>query len=392
MAGSALRVVEVADVRESLANKLKTARSLTGMSTRTVAAKLVGRFSISHATIANYESGRSVPPMDVLAALADLYDRPLNWFLERGKSLTGTHYRNLKSRTRVAELHRFEADVQRWIDAYVALERRLNRPLTASITDFRPSRRATPPDLARDVRRKLGIKEDAPISSVVSVLERFGVRVLENPTELRVDGLAAKYGKEYIVVLNPTVSNDRGRMNAAHELAHVLLGDCDTDQAESKEVEQRAFDFASHFLLPNGQLKRAFEGQSMVRLIHFKEQFGISLAAMVYRAEKLGFIKQETAKTLWIEFARRGWKSNEPGQVRPDRATRFEQLIDEALMKGKLSLRELADLAGVRPEAIRERLNFAMGIREDNGPEDEGMEVVKFRREGSTSNGTDNPD
>ena len=76
-------------MRASLANKLKAARTLTGMSTRAVAAMFSRRFPISHATIANYESGRSTPPLDILAALAELYDRPLNWFLEHGKCLTG---------------------------------------------------------------------------------------------------------------------------------------------------------------------------------------------------------------------------------------------------------------------------------------------------------------
>jgi Zn-dependent peptidase ImmA (M78 family)/DNA-binding transcriptional regulator YiaG len=373
MGSQPLRKKKVPDVRESLAEKLSTARALTGMSTRAVAERLKKRFPISHATVANYESGRSVPPMDVLAALADLYERPLTWFLERGRSLSGIRYRNLKSRVRINDLHRFEADVQRWVDAYVAIEARLKQPLKPTITDFEAEPETEASDFARQVRRRLKLDEADPIPSVVEVLEKFGIRVLENPTELRIDGLAAKYDGEYIVVLNPTVSNDRGRLNAAHELAHVLLGDCDKE-GESKE----AFDFGSHLLLPNSQLKRAFEGRSMVRLVQFKERYGISLAAMVYRAEKLGFITKSTAKTLWIEFARRGWKTNEPGRVRPDRATRFEQMIDEVLASGRMSLKEVADLCGVRPEAIRERLNLAMGISGDYASEDGEAAIFKF--------------
>ena len=375
-----LRVHGGEDVRENLANKLKTARSLTGMSTRAVSAKLAKRFAVSHATLANYECGRTVPPMDVLAALAELYERPLTWFLEGGKTLTGVQYRNLKSRVRMSDLHTFEANVQRWIDAYVTLEARLGRSLTKSVSVSFSTRDKLllPDELGRAVRRELNISEDEPISSVVEVLERFGIRVLENPTDLRIDGLAAKYDGEYVVVLNSTVSNDRTRLNAAHELGHVLYGDCDSEEAADKATEQRAFEFASHLLLPNNQLKRAFEGQSMVRLVQFKERFGISLAAMVYRAEQLGFIPKSTAKMLWIEFARRGWKTNEPGTVRPDRATRFEQLIDEAHASRKLSLKELADLAGVRPEAIRERLKYAMGLGSEGIPEDEGMNMLQF--------------
>lgn len=258
------------------------------------------------------------------------------------------------------------------------METRLKKPLQRTIPDFYVASGTGPDDLAREVRRTLQLKDDDPVPSVVEVLEGFGIRVMENPTDLRIDGLAAKYDAEYVVILNPGVSNDRSRLNAAHELAHVLLGDCDKEAAESKDAENAAFEFGSMFLLPNGQLKQAFEGQSMVRLVRFKERFGISLAAMVYRAEKLGFISKPMAKGLWIEFARRGWRTQEPGNVRADRATCFEQLIDEVLATGRMSLKEVADLGGVRPEAIRERLNLAMGIRGDQHPEDEGAHTIKF--------------
>ena len=367
------------DLRDSLAAKLKAARRLAGLSTRAVAAKLGRRFSVSHATIANYENGRSVPPADILACLASLYDRPLNWFLERTKKLEGVQYRNLKSRVRSADLHRFEADVQRWIDAYAAIEASINRPLKVSIKIARIRARAKEPgDLARRVRVEFGLTENEPISSVIDVLEKFGIRVIDNPTNLRIDGLAGRYHDEYVVVLNPAVSNDRARLNAAHELGHVLLGDCDVENPQNKERERVAFDFASQFLLPNCQLKRAFEGQSMVRLVRFKERFGISLAAMVYRAEHLGFITKPTAKALWIEFARRGWRAREPGTVRPDRATRFEQLIEEAISSGRMSIKEVADLAGVRPDTIRQRLSFAVGLHDDNALEKEGADVFRF--------------
>ena len=61
-----------------------------------------------------------------------------------------------------------------------------------------------------------------------------------------------------------------------------------TTTTRNHRSERRGFDFASHFLLPNNQLKRRFFGKSMVRLVQFKESFGISLAAMVYRARQTG--------------------------------------------------------------------------------------------------------
>ena len=60
-------------VNINLALRLREARRETGLSTRAVAAKLPRRFSVSHATIASYENGTTVPPVDLLGALADFY-------------------------------------------------------------------------------------------------------------------------------------------------------------------------------------------------------------------------------------------------------------------------------------------------------------------------------
>ena len=366
-------------MRMSLAAKLKLARQGIALSTRKVVEKLPKRYKLSHATLANYEKGRSAPPLDLLSALATIYERPINWFLEAGTPLTNIRYRNLPSRVRVGERHQYEAQVQRWLDAYVTLEERLEARLEGDLSGFRAKKDQTPAEVAQTLRRDLKISVSEPIPSVVDVLERFAIRTIEHETDFRIDGLAAKFGDELAVVLNPSVSNDRSRLNAAHELAHVIYGDCDSeDIAETKATETRAFEFASVFLLPNAKLKEALTGQSMVRLVQFKERYGISLAAMVYRAEKLRYISKGTAKKLWIEFARRGWRTEEPGTVRPDRATRFEQLLDSAIFERRISLREAASLAGVRFEEIRQRINSAMGINRDADFDDEEPPVLHF--------------
>lgn len=356
-------------MRQITAQKLLEARKALGLSTRAVAERLSRRFRVSHATIANYEGGKSSPPLDILAALATLYERPLNWFLERGSQLTNVRYRNLTSKVRVADRHRYEAEAHRWLDAYITIERRLGSPLNNDFHGFRRKAKETPADVARRVRNELGLGEyeKDPIDSVIDVLHRFGVRVMELRTELRIDGLAARFDSEHAVILNPVAPNDRFRMNAAHELGHVVLGDCGRTSADKLE-EQQAFEFASHLLLPNRALKDAFDGQSMIRLLKFKERYGISLAAMVYRAEKQRVITKPMARKLWIGFAKKGWKTTEPGDVRPDRATRFEELIDAAVADGRLSVRDAANIAAVRPEELRERVELASGVLPDDEP------------------------
>jgi Zn-dependent peptidase ImmA (M78 family) len=352
------------DIRQVIATRLADARSSTGMSTRNVAERLKPRYKISHATIANYEKGISSPPMDVLAALATLYEKPLNSFLERGSELRNVRYRNLTSKVKVGDRNRYEADAHRWLDAYVAIERRSGQMLKNEFPNFpkrKPNEDAA--DVARRVREWLGLNpsEAEPITSVVDVLHRFGIRVLELPTDLKIDGFAAFLDNEYVVVLNPSIANDRSRMNAAHELAHILLGDCDREKSAilTKDEENQAFEFASHLLFPNRALNEAFKGQSFLRLLKAKEQYGISLAAMIYRAEKQGTITSKMAKKLWITFSQKGWRTTEPGIVRPDRATRFEELLEDVIVSGRLTLKDAAKIGGVRPEELRQRIDSA---------------------------------
>lgn len=361
----AKQAAESMDVSQTLGSKLRMARLALGMSTRKVAEQLQSLHPISHATIANYERGASSPPLAILAALATIYERPLNWFLERAATLSNIRYRNCPSKLRVADQHRLEGDVQRWLEAYKAIETRLNCPLTRSIElEISPEER--PEELALRVREAIGLDKYGadPLYSVVDVMHRFGIRVLEQPTSLKIDGLSARFGDEDVVVLNPSVPNDRCRMNAAIELGYVLLGDCLQPQSSAirKQLEQNAHVFASHLLLPNRALKEAFDGQSVVRLVKAKEKFGISIAAMVYRAEKGRIIPKKTAKWLWEEFSKREWKRKEPGLVRPDRATRFEEILESAIANQRISMREAAALAGVRLEELHSRLNLAIGI------------------------------
>jgi Zn-dependent peptidase ImmA (M78 family)/DNA-binding XRE family transcriptional regulator len=349
---------------DHLARKLKQARMATGQSTRKVASRLPDRVKVSHSTLANYEAGRSKPTMDVLSVLAALYDRPLNWFLTESLSMRNVRYRNRKSRVRQNELARYEANAVKWLQAYEALERTLRAPMDKdqTLAAFRFTPGESGAAAAGRFREELKLDEEDAVPSVAELLERLGVRAIELPTSLAIDGLAALGKDEYVVVLNSTVSSDRARLNAAHEVAHVLAGDCDDDIDNDGPAERRAFDFASHLLLTEEMLREAFRQKSMVRLVQFKERYGISVAAMIYRAAQSGLISEALSKRIWIEISRRGWRQNEPGHVAEDRVIRFERLLDAALLEERLTLEQAAELTGVRADELRERREWALGL------------------------------
>lgn len=63
--------------KEIFAEKLKKARSDTGLSQREVAKEL----NLSKSTIASYEMGRTEPDIETLAKLADFYQVSTDWLL-----------------------------------------------------------------------------------------------------------------------------------------------------------------------------------------------------------------------------------------------------------------------------------------------------------------------
>ena len=241
--------------------------------------------------------------MPVVAVLANLYDLPINWFLQPEAVLTDVCYRALK-KVGVKEKQRFESNAQRWLEGYKKLESELGLTLSDEMINFRKSYKTKGKVMAARLCSELGLG-DQPIPSTIDVLHKFGIRVLSLDAEPGIDGFAAKLENESVVVLNSRLSNDRIRLNAAHELGHYLYSDsaCSRDLSE-KETENRAFEFASNFLLPVAKLKLAFDGYSMLRLIEYKKRYGISLAAMIYRATKEGMLTDRLSKMLWRELNR----------------------------------------------------------------------------------------
>jgi Zn-dependent peptidase ImmA (M78 family) len=368
-----------------IAERLRQARDTTGYSTREVSRKLqeMGR-AVSHTTVANFEARRAVPSIELLDALAVIYERSRDWFYSSGPSFSGIQYRALKA-VRVADKRKFEGESLGWMLAYIAAEQKVNDPAEAP-RDFRIKRDETGAIVARRIRDyyKFG---DYPIPSISRLAENFGIRVIQLESQARIDGMAAMLGSMRVVVVNTTLANDRLRMNLAHELAHHLFQDCLSDQQlDDADIERRAMECASHLLIPDGPLRAAFELQSMVRLVQYKERYGISLAAMIFRARQSGLLSERLYKQLWIEFGRLGWRKDEPGYVPPDRPVRMEALFDAAIEQRLMSIKEIATLAGVDERVVRQRVMLARGGAPEaleSGLRFNPMRIDHYRREQS---------
>ena len=350
-------------IDRNLARRLREARKETGMSVRVVSQGMPRSVRVSHSTIASYEKGISVPPIDVLAALATIYRRPVNWFLDNRETLTGFRYRNMQSRVPLAEQRRYAAMAGKWAEAYFALEKHLR--LSHHSLTLQQAKDYRADELASAVRKELlDLDDSQPVINTVAVLESFSTWAIELRASFGVDGAAAHFGDKPVVIMNPNVANERVRLNVAYELAYALLP-CGSS-ALSTEVERAAFAFASTLLLPDTQLADAFSGRSFLRLIQYKERFGVSLATMIHRAETLGIINTTASRWLRSEMMKRGWRRNEPGYVWRDRAISFEMMLESAIHTKQITWADAERITSISEGDLKERLASVIGDEDDD--------------------------
>lgn len=158
---------------------------------------------------------------------------------------------------------------------------------------------------------KLG---DGPIMSMVRVAENAGaiVSTLGEVSE-RVDAISLHRNRP-ILLLNPTKSSPRLRMDIGHEIAHVILHN--GVETGDRETEYQADHFASLFLLPRQALLKEYDYRSKTRIdwnriYSIKVRWGISARAIVYRLNQSGIITPSQYRTANIHLSKTGQTKDE---------------------------------------------------------------------------------
>ncbi|WP_245189514.1 ImmA/IrrE family metallo-endopeptidase [Lunatimonas salinarum] len=76
-----------------------------------------------------------------------------------------------------------------------------------------------------------------------------------------------------------------------------------------------------------------------------KQQYGISMQALVYRAKDLGLISENYLKQFYIVFTQLGYRSSEPVAYEGvEHSNRFSQLLFRALAEEFISISKAAAL------------------------------------------------
>ena len=223
-------------------------------------------------------------------------------------------------------------------------------------------------EAAAEVRRFWNMG-DGPIANMVLLLENQGAVIARDKLSAEtLDGLSefvAEDKRPYIIVGTDKGSPARWRFDLAHELGHVVLHahvrpELLVRAEHFKRIEEQAHRFAGAFLLPLEPFAEDFFSADLDTLVAIKPKWKVSIAMMITRASRAGLIDDSTARRLWINSSRRGWRREEPYddvmEVEEPRLLRrsFElilqngtQTAEDVVARLALSLPDVESLAGL---------------------------------------------
>lgn len=330
-----------------IGERLKRARAAAGLSM----SKLGKAAGVTAPMIQKYERGLSMPSSSVLIKLAEALNVRTEYFFRPNRiELAGVEYRK-KARTPKKVLDQITADVldqaERWFELkniwpdfpIPEFSRPKGLPTVHSLDDVEA--------VAMAVREawSLGLN---PLPDLIDVLESRGILVIVTDIDQaeQFDGLQAQVHGQPIVVVSSHWPGCRQRFTLAHELGHEILQD---QLPPDMDEEQACNRFASAFLLPATgvyeHLGASRHSIDMKELNLLKQEYGLSMQAILYRCKDLGVLPESKVKSLFIQFRSNGWHKQEPGQpVPPERTLLFEQLVYRGAAEGLLSDSKAAEL------------------------------------------------
>lgn len=274
--------------------------------------ELAARIGASTRSVSAWENSKAKPSDENLDALAKVLDFPRDFFMgDAPPVLQAAAFRSLSRMTARQRDMALAAGAQAVaLDQWIAAK--FSRPEPNA-----PDLRDSTPGVAADSLRALWGIGYAPAPNMVHLLEKNGVRVyslVHNGSE--VDAFSDWQGNVPFIFLNTNKTAERSRMDAAHELGHLVLH-VHTSGETSKEQEDEAQAFASAFLMPAAPfIASAPRLLTLSTIIEAKQRWGVSALSYVYRLRTLGRLSEWHYRSLCIQI-KSEYRMKEPGPERP---------------------------------------------------------------------------
>lgn len=194
---------------------------------------------------------------------------------------------------------------------------------------------------AQTLRQAWALGEQ-PISNMIKLLESKGVRVFSLAENTKnVDAFSCWRNDIPFVFLNTFKSAERSRLDAAHELAHLVLHKHGGPR-QGRDAEVEANSFASAFLMPKADVRsRVPFVATLDQIVTAKKRWGVSVGALAYRLHKLGILSDWQYRTFCIQINQRGYRTQEPNGLPREESVVWKKVFTD-LWADKVSKGQIA--------------------------------------------------
>lgn len=194
---------------------------------------------------------------------------------------------------------------------------------------------------------------DGPIKNITATLESAGIVIIPCDFQTRsMDATSLRLAEmPPVIFINKNVPGDRWRFTLGHELAHLVMHDI-----PHEFIEDEADEFASEFLVPEGDIKAQFSRLPNLRLqdlANLKMYWKVSMAMLIKRAHSLGFLTDNQNRYLWMSMSKLGYRTKEPSPIEKEEPKNYANVLSHMMQELKYSSSELAELLKINPQDLK---------------------------------------
>ncbi|MAM23115.1 XRE family transcriptional regulator [Croceibacter atlanticus] len=344
-------------MKNLFANRLKSARVRAALSQAQLVEKM--KTKVSKNAISKYEKAEMMPDSNVLISLANALGVKTDYFFrEFNVSIENIEFR--KKRLGVKKVNAIKEEVIDIIERYLELEQflNINSSFDNPISHLEIENRNDIEKAVNLLLQQWQVGYNA-LPNVIDLLEDKHIKVVEIDAPQEFDGFSGwADGKYPVIVLNENYGLERKRFTALHELGHLVMNI--NSEFEHKKIEKMCHQFAGAMLMPENTFAREFGGKrsgvSLNELIAIKEEYGISIQAIMARAKDFGFINDFQFRRFRIYISKNRKEEGLGEYVGKESAHRFKQLLHRAAAEEIISMSKAANLSNQKLAAFRKEL------------------------------------
>ncbi len=274
------------------------------------------RAGLAVSTLSKVERGELGLSPDALSRIAAITGYPLSFFAQPG----GPAPDSLAWRQREKVAQKLLTPVNAQVNILRLIVQGLTQdlgiaPPALPIMVLGPD--CTPADVARSLRRTWSVP-DGPVPNLTAVVEEHGIPVAAFPfgTE-RIDSRAALTdGRQPLICINSAHTGDRQRFSLAYQLGHLLMHTF-SPVSGTQDTGHEANLFAAELLMPEAAMRAAIGDQpiTLPLLADMKRRWRVSMIALLYRADDLGYTTENGKRYLIQQFNALKLRRREPVEL-----------------------------------------------------------------------------